>query len=353
MHANGRELYQPPLLPLRTPREIYDHLDAYVVGQELAKRTMAIAAYNHLKRVAANPSAGRLLRKSNILMIGPSGSGKTHVARQLADAIGLPFTIVDATSYTEAGYYGKDVEVMVAELLLKTGQSVEMAQRGIIFIDEIDKIARRDFGARSGAGPRDVGGLGVQQALLKLLEGSPVFVPINVSQHWSKHEYVQVDTSDILFICAGTFSDLKRRRTSRVGFDRAAPSGAARRIPDEDLIEYGFLVEFLGRLPVVVELDELGEHELARILTGPPDALCKEYRALLAKDGVELLIAQDGVEEIARAARRRRTGARALRSLMEALMRDLMFEAPERSGSTVKIDRAFVRSRLDAQAEIS
>src|SRR3954449_2794108 len=202
---------QKPREELRvlTPRQIFEHLDRYVIGQRAAKRAVATAAHQHLKRIEQRRlGAKTLLRKSNLLLMGPTGCGKTHIARNLADLLEVPFTVVDATEYTEAGYYGKDVEVMVAELLFKSGHSLEDTQRGIVFIDEIDKIARRSQGARNGAGSRDIGGEGVQQALLKLLVGREIFVPLNVTQHWNKHDFVQVDTSDILFIAAGTFSDL-------------------------------------------------------------------------------------------------------------------------------------------------
>ena len=254
---------------LLTPRQIFTYLDRYVIGQERAKRTVAIAAYNHLKRCGQQTPAGkRLIKKSNLLLVGPTGSGKTHLARTLAQCLDVPFTVADATEYTEAGYYGKDVEVMVGELLHHADQDVELAQRGIIFIDEIDKIARRSQGARTGAGTRDIGGEGVQQALLKLLEGREIFVPLNVTQHWNKHDFVVLDTQDILFIAAGTFSDLRLADTSKpVGFGagRAAPGSApaTRRVTEKELLDYGLLAEFLGRIPVRVELEPLGEDDLS------------------------------------------------------------------------------------------
>src|SRR3954451_19715399 len=244
--------------PLPTPRQIYEYLDRFVIGQERAKRSVAIAAYNHLKRCnQKTPGGKRLIKKSNVSLLGPTGSGKTHIARTLAEFLEVPFAVADATEYTEAGYYGKDVEVMIGELLHHADQDVELAQRGIVFIDEIDKIARRSHGARTGAGSRDIGGEGVQQGMLKLLEAREIFAPLNVTQHWNKHDFVVVDTQDILFIAAGTFSDLRLAEPSKaVGFgaDREGAAEPARHITEKELLDYGFLAEFLGRLPVRVEL---------------------------------------------------------------------------------------------------
>jgi ATP-dependent Clp protease ATP-binding subunit ClpX len=333
-----------------TPRQIFNYLDRYVVGQERAKRTVAIAAYNHLKRCGQPTAAGkRLIKKSNVLLLGPTGSGKTHIARTLARCLDVPFTVADATEYTEAGYYGKDVEVMIGELLHHADQDVERAQRGIVFIDEIDKIARRSQGARTGAGSRDIGGEGVQQGMLKLLEGREIFAPQNVTQHWNKHDFVVVDTQDILFIAAGTFSDLSLAESSRpVGFgaDREADAPPARRVNEKELLDYGFLAEFLGRLPVRVELAPLSEEDLYLIMTGPPDAVVREYQALLKIDGVDLRFADQGLRAIAQYCLRRRTGARSLRTIVEEICHDVMFEAPERKGETVTIDAASVASHL-------
>src|SRR5687768_12495438 len=238
-------------LKVLTPRQIFDRLDTFVIGQEQAKRTVAIAAYNHLKRVQARRAVkdAVLVKKSNILLIGPTGSGKTHIARNLAGILEVPFTTVDATEYTEAGYYGKDVEVMISDLLFKANHTVEDTQRGIIFVDEVDKIARRSQGARNGAGSRDIGGEGVQQALLKMLEGREVFVPMNVTQAWNKSDFVQIDTRDILFICAGTFSDLHDygdEGSRPVGFGaEEAVRNARRRITVKELVDFGMLAEFL------------------------------------------------------------------------------------------------------------
>src|SRR5262249_29576904 len=308
---SSQRAYDRPVVPVLTPREIYEFLDRFVIGQRRAKRVVAIAAYNHLKRCAAKSVRGKkLIKKSNILMIGPTGCGKTHIARNLADCLKVPFTVADATEYTEAGYYGKDVEVMVAELLFKANHAIEDTQRGIIFIDEIDKIARRSHGARTGAGSRDIGGEGVQQALLKLLEGRELFVPLNVTQHWNKHDFVQVDTSDILFIAAGTFSDLAMYGEGEKPIGMLGRGAAAKkkqkRIGAKELTDYGILPELLGRLPVVVQLDPLDEDQLVEVLGGPPDSLLREYQALLGVDDIKLELTDAALREIVRFAVARR-----------------------------------------------
>jgi ATP-dependent Clp protease ATP-binding subunit ClpX len=343
-----------------TPREIFAYLDRHVIGQERAKRAVAIAAYNHLKRCAQPKGQQHLIKKSNLLLIGPTGCGKTHIARNLANCLKVPITVADATEYTEAGYYGKDVEVMIAELLFKADQSIEEAQRGIVFIDEIDKIARRSQGARNGAGSRDIGGEGVQQAMLKLLEGREIFVPLNVTQHWNKHDFVQIDTSNILFICAGTFSDISpydgALDAKRIGFDDAdggrRATGRRRRLGMKDLLDYGMLAELMGRLPVIVQLEALGEDQLLDILTGPPDSLVKEYQALLKLDGVQLEFEDEGLRHVVRYAQRRKIGARGLRAILEEVCQDLMFDAPDRRGETVVVTEPFVRERLERLDEV-
>jgi ATP-dependent Clp protease ATP-binding subunit ClpX len=352
MKTNPRTAERQPLL---TPRQIFTYLDRYVVGQERAKRTVAIAAYNHLKRCHQPTTAGkRLIKKSNLLLLGPTGSGKTHLARTLAQCLEVPFTVADATEYTEAGYYGKDVEVMVGELLHRADQDVELAQRGIVFIDEIDKIARRSQGARTGAGTRDIGGEGVQQSLLKLLEGREVFAPQNVTQHWNKHDFVVVDTQDILFIAAGTFSDLKLTDSGGkpVGFGAGGRGGPAssRRATEKELLDYGLLAEFLGRLPVRVELDPLSEDDLFLVMTAPPDAVVREYQALLKMDDVDLQITEGALRLIARQSIDRRTGARSLRTIVEGICHDIMFDAPDRKGETITLDADFVAARLASGA---
>jgi ATP-dependent Clp protease ATP-binding subunit ClpX len=337
---------------LLTPRRIFEQLSRWVVGQERAKRALAIAAYNHLKRTALRRSrrSGAGIRKSNVLLVGPTGCGKTHLARTLAEILDVPFHVADATEFTEAGYYGKDVEAMIAELLAKADHAVEEAQRGIVFIDEVDKIARRSQGQRSGIGARDIGGEGVQQALLKILEGRELVVPLGPALQWQRHEQVTLDTTDVLFVCAGTFTDVfaYSGATRAVGFGaRDGRRAAARRIRQKDLLDYGMLAEFLGRLPVVVQLDELGETELLEVLTGPPDAVVREVKELLSADGVELAFTDGALREIVRHAVERGAGARGLRAIVEEVVADVLFEAPERAGTRVTLDAALVRRRVE------
>ena len=339
-------------LSILTPRQIAERLSRHVVGQERAKRALAVAAYNHLKRTALRRGRrpGPTVRKSNVLMVGPTGSGKTHLARHLAQVLDVPFHVADATEFTEAGYYGKDVEVMIAELLARSGHSVEQAQRGIVFIDEVDKIARRSQGHRAGVGARDIGGEGVQQALLKILEGREILVPLNLAQHWQRHDAVTVDTTDILFVCAGTFTDVFAYAAEgrALGFGaRDAARRAARRVRTRDLLEYGMLAEFLGRLPIVVQLDELGADELLEILTVPPDAVVREVKELLSADGVEISFTDGALREVVRFAQERGAGARGLRAIVEETVSDLLFEAPEHHGARVIVDLAFVRRRME------
>lgn len=336
-------------IKLFEPKEIYGKLNEYVIGQDRAKRTIATAAYNHLKRILSPKGE---IKKSNILMIGPTGSGKTHIARTLANALDLPFVVVNATEYTEAGYYGKDVEVMVAELLFATEGDLEATERGIIFVDEIDKISRKGHGANTGAGSRDIGGEGVQQAMLKLLEANKVFAPLNVTQHWSKHDFIQVDVSNILFICAGTFSDIGAGRyKGDIGFEgrTAEEKRAGYKVTTRQLEEYGMIAELLGRLPVITQLYELTDVELSRILEEPPDAIIKEYRSLFSFEKIELEISKDAVEKIVAETKRRKLGARGLRGVVDEVLTELSFHAPEQKGETIKIDAQYVQDRLDGR----
>jgi ATP-dependent Clp protease ATP-binding subunit ClpX len=339
---------------LLTPRSILERLSHHVVGQERAKRALAVAAYSHLKRVAlrrTHPRGMPSVRKSNVLLVGPTGCGKTHLARTLAQVLDVPFHVADATEFTEAGYYGKDVEAIIAELLAKAGHAVEAAQRGVVFIDEVDKIARRSQGHRSGVGARDIGGEGVQQALLKILEGREILVPLGSSPQWQRHDTVAIDTTDILFVCAGTFTDVfaysAEARALGFGVRAGRRRATARRIGQKDLVEYGMLAEFLGRLPVVVQLEELGPDELLEVLTGPPDAVVREVKTLLAADGVELAFTEGALREVVRHTMERGAGARGLRAIVEEVVSDLLFEAPERSGTRATVDAAFVRRRVE------
>jgi ATP-dependent Clp protease ATP-binding subunit ClpX len=330
-----------------TPRRIFDQLDQYVIGQRHAKEVLAIAAYNHLKRIEYLKFGGEVsIRKSNILMIGPSGSGKTYLARTLARILDVPFAYNDATAFTEAGYYGEDVEVAIGRLLHATNQNVNDAENGIVFIDEIDKIARRSSGARTGSGARDIGGEGVQQSLLKILEGEKIFVPMNVTAHWNKYDYVEVDISNVLFICAGSFTDMEEPADGKsVGFFEAAPP-AHRPAGTEDLVNYGFLPELLGRLPVRVELEELTAADLVAILTDPREAMIPEYQRLCALDQIQLEFSREALHEIAMAAIKHRLGARALRATLEKVLHPILFVGPERAGERIVVEAEDVRKAI-------
>ncbi len=331
-----------------TPRRIYDQLDQYVVGQKRAKEVLSIAAYNHLKRIeylkfgAPDDS----IKKSNILMIGPSGSGKTYLARTLAKVLDVPFAYNDATSFTEAGYYGEDVEAAIGRLLYKTEQNVTDAENGIVFIDEIDKLARRGGAGRTGSAGRDIGGEGVQQSLLKILEGEKLFVPVDVTAHWTKHEYVEIDISNVLFICSGSFSGLGEEEIhGNIGF-LARKMANGRSVSTEDLVDYGFVPEFLGRLPVRVQLDMLSADDLIRILTEPREALIPEYQRLCGLDQIRLEFSEEALRAIAEAALRQRLGARALRSILEQVLHPVLFQGPERAGEEIIIESSDVAEAL-------
>jgi ATP-dependent Clp protease ATP-binding subunit ClpX len=327
-----------------TPRRLFEQLDQYVVGQRHAKEVLAIAAYNHLKRIEYLKFGGEVsIRKSNILMIGPSGSGKTYLARTLAKVLDVPFAYNDATAFTEAGYYGEDVEVAIGRLLYATNQNAKQAENGIVFIDEIDKIARRNGGSRTGTSQRDIGGEGVQQSLLKILEGEKLFVPMNVTAHWNKYDYVEIDISNILFICAGSFSGMEEDAPSKsVGFvEQSEPQTSE--ISTDDLVRYGFLPELLGRLPLRVQLDELTAADLVAILTEPREAIIPEYQRLCALDQIQLEFSRDALFEIAHAARKQRLGARALRAILERVMHPILFLGPERAGERIIVEPEDVR----------
>lgn len=319
-----------------SPSGIKEYLDKYVIGQDEAKKALAVGVYNHYKRIQGRSNVE--IDKSNILLIGPTGSGKTQLIKCLAKYLNVPFAIADATSLTEAGYVGEDVESMLRTLIRNAGEHIALAERGIIYIDEIDKIGRK---GENVSITRDVSGEGVQQALLKIIEGTVANVPVNGSRKNPQGQMIQINTKNILFVCGGAFEGIKKasereKPSNTIGFGRSVTTTkkVKENYTPEDLIKFGMLPEFIGRIPVIAELEELDEKALVRILTEPENALVKQYTALFEMDGVALKFQPAALKKVASLAIKRKSGARGLRSIMERAMQELMFDVPDEPGIT-------------------
>ena len=332
---------EPVMEPVPLPHELKAQLDEYVVGQELAKKVVSVAVYNHYKRYDVEETSEVTIEKSNILMLGPTGTGKTHIIKTLARILDVPLAISDATTLTQAGYVGDDIESIITKLITAADGDVERAEHGIVYLDEVDKIAKKNPGSDSPGGTRDIGGEAVQQGLLKLLEGTVMDVPVSggMKTPFSRNE--RIDTSNILFICGGAFPGLERiierrlNKSAGIGFAATTRTNFEgernlfREVAVEDLKEYGLIPEFLGRMPVLCTMEALDEEMLYDILTKPHDALIKQYQALMAYDGVELSFDDSALREVSKRALEQETGARALRSILEKFMLDIMYEVPK------------------------
>jgi len=354
MGAVKKQPKQAKSIKLLTPKEIKAHLDEYVIGQEKAKKIISVAVYNHYKRILFEQESDVEIQKSNILMIGPTGSGKTLIAKTLAKLLDVPLAIADATSLTEAGYVGEDVENVLLKLYQAADGDIERTEKGIIFIDEIDKISRK---SENPSITRDVSGEGVQQALLKIIEGSLVNVPPQGGRKHPNQEFLQIDTTNILFICGGAFEGLediiqRRLEGATMGFlgkpkEKLTKDDIFSLVEPEDLVKYGLIPELIGRLPVIATLKELSRDDLIRVLTEPKDALIKQYQALFELDEAELEFEKEALEAIADMAIKRGTGARGLRAIIEEAMVDIMFNLPEYKGYKIVITKDVIEKKTE------